>query len=153
MKRLLAALTAAILLLSGCGGVKSVDLSHVKFNGTAVGDRFSDIDTGKYTVTDRFPEGEGVHNFEEWRITEKKDKITDITADFEYIDINVNGVNDCKYIGDITTVLGKDYREKIYDDEEELSEIEYRDKKMNVTCGFVYSQRDNSLVWAIMRKK
>lgn len=153
MKRILALSAVIILLLGGCNGVRSVDLSDVKFNGVAVGDSFSDIDLNEYTVTDRFPKGEGVHNFEEWRITEKKDKITDITADFEYIDISVNGVNDCKYVGDITAVLGKDYRKKMYDDEEDLSEIEYIDRKKNITCGFVYSQRDNSLVWAIMRKK
>ncbi len=152
MKRVLAVLTAA-LILSGCSGVKSVDLSGVKFDGAAVGDSFSDIDTDRYTVTERFPEGEGVHNFEEWRITERKRKITDITAEFEYIEISVNGVKDCKHIEDVIALLGNDYRKKIYDDEEELSEIEYRDKKADVTCGFVYSQRDDSLVLAIMRKK
>ncbi len=138
-------LAALILFMAGCG-VRSVDLSGVTFDKMAVGDRFSDIDTSSYKATDRFPEGEGVHNFEECQITERKNRITRINAEFEYADICVNGIHDCKNKEDVIAVLGADYTEKIYDTEQDLMEIEYNDKKKNIKCGFVYSQRDDSLV-------
>lgn len=71
MKEIRFALIIIVLFaLSSCAGdMQSIDLSHITFDGVSVGDSFCQIDTGKYTVSTRYPEADNAYNYEEWRIT------------------------------------------------------------------------------------
>lgn len=140
------------VLFTACGKftVSNADLSLLYLDGIAVGDSISLIDASKYTVSNRFPDGGNTVNYEEWRITIDADGLIEKIQASVYDEITLTiGKDRCDSIKEIIDILGVQYESLIYDKEQQLESIVYRDSVNHLQASFVFSTVDNRLVFVI----
>ncbi len=137
---------------SACGHFveSNADLSLLRLDGVAVGDSISVIDASKYTVSNRFPDSENTVNYEEWRITTDTDGLIERIQASVYDEITLTiGKDYCSASKDVIDKLGGQYESSIYDKEQQLEAIIYRDGVNHLQATFVFSAADDCLVFVI----
>ena len=131
----------------------STNLTGVMLDGVTIGYTLDDIDSEKYTLSDRFPEQPGKVNYEEWKITaDESDFITKIHANFSDIQISVNETSNLQTIDKVIDILGENYATSWYDREQHLKQAKYVDRENGLLCCFIYDSMNNQLIWLVMEK-
>lgn len=104
----------------------------------------------RYTESDRFKEKENTYNFEELRIETDEDGIViQINANIPDVNLYINNIKEFYTVEDVVNVLGKDYKNKWYDREQNLKENEYDDPENKIKAKFIYDDIGKNLVWII----
>lgn len=134
--------------------VKKTDLSVVSIDGIKLGTNISEIDTSKYTQTDKVVD-ECNYNFEELSFeTDSKGNVTYIVASLKKIDIDVGQEDDEKIakVNAIWKALGSNYKTEIYNPEENnyWKISRYVDTDNEIYLGIIFSRYNNEISKVIL---
>lgn len=133
----------------------STDLSNVTIDGACVHDSIEKLELSKYTESDRYS-GAYRYLFDELCVdTDETNRITSLftRVDEAKTEISVNGIIGLTTIDQVEAVLGKDYYEYRYDQEQLLNALVYQDKEHGMIATFVFfafdgkSENDRMLTW------
>ena len=147
-------LLSIVFSLTACNrNIPSTDLTSIKIDDIEVGEPLSDIELGKYTEPDRFIEKENTYNFEEIKIeTDDDGIIIQIKANIHDTRVLIDDREVVNSIGEITSVLGENYKNGWYNREQSLKENKYIDSENKLEASFVYDDNGRNLVWIILNK-
>ena len=129
-----------IIFLTGCDKkIKTTDLSNIYLDNMTIGTKINSENLSNYTKSDRYS-GNYKYKFDEIVInTNDNNEIDYLYARFDedYIDIKINDKT-IKKINEVKKILGNNYQDKSYDNNQQLREYIYKDNDKNIKVEFIY---------------
>lgn len=136
------------------GGFRSTDLSKIKIDNISLGENISNVDLSKYIADETLDTSTYNYNFDTLRLNvDSNGKINKIFINHSKHNLlNINDTSEFNSIYDIRDVLGRYYKDLIFDKQQGLNFYKYVDKDSKIIAKFVYNVDSNDLIYSIIEK-
>lgn len=124
------------------------NLNNIFVDSIKIGNSLDKLNLSNYNLSNKFLNEDNTIHYDELSITFNEDNIiTKISYNlFNNNQLVINGINNITNIKDVINILGKEYKYKWYDKQQQLRQIIYIDTNNYLKAKFIFDDITGNLV-------